>query len=156
MNLRKQSKNDDQASVSDESDYESDDIDQVLAVNEHIIPVAEPYWCADYEFSNSYDDYEFSNSYDDELWLSAVSWAIVANRGEIELSSLHLHLHRLLSFLFRGLPPCLSSGKMPLSAGILRSGSAGLTPTCCQLKGSWLVVQLVLRQWNKHFRHQHQ
>ena len=53
MNLRKQSKNDDQASVSDESDYESDDTDQVLAVDDHIVPVAEPYWCADYEFSNS-------------------------------------------------------------------------------------------------------
>ena len=43
MDLRKQSKNDDQASVSDESDYESDDTDRVLAVDKHIVPVAEPY-----------------------------------------------------------------------------------------------------------------
>ena len=85
MNLRKQSKNDDQASMSDESDSESDDTDQVLAVDEHIFPVAEPYWCADYEFSNSYDDELWD---EDELWLSTVSWAIVADRGEIELSSL--------------------------------------------------------------------
>ena len=57
MNLRKQSMDDDQGSVSDESDYyESDDADRVLSLGDHILPVAEPYWCADYEFSNLHDD----------------------------------------------------------------------------------------------------
>ena len=71
--------------MSDESDYESDDTDQVLAVDEHILPVTEPYWCDDYEFRNSCDD---ELCYDDELWLSAVSWEIVTDKGAIELSSL--------------------------------------------------------------------
>ena len=39
--------------------------------------MAEPYWCADYEFSNSYDD---------ELWPSAMT-GVVANIGETELLS---------------------------------------------------------------------
>ena len=85
-NLRKQSKDNDQASVSDESDYyESDDTDRVLAVDDHIFPVAEPYWCDDYEFSKSHDG-ELCD--EDALRLSTVSWAIIADRGEIKLSSL--------------------------------------------------------------------
>ena len=56
MNLRKQSMDDDQGSVSDESDYyESDDADQVLSLGDHILPVAESYWCADYKFSNLHE-----------------------------------------------------------------------------------------------------
>ena len=87
MNLRKQSRDDDQVSKSDESDYdESDDADQVLGVDDHIFPVAEPYWCAEHEFSNVHDD-ELQD--EDELWLSAVSCAIVADRGDMELSPLY-------------------------------------------------------------------
>ena len=72
--------------MSDESDYyESDGTDQVLAIDDHIFPMEEPYWCADYEFSKSHDDELWD---EDELWLSAASWATVADRGEIELSSL--------------------------------------------------------------------
>ena len=68
VNLRKQSEDDDQgfmvdehnamASISDESesDYESDETNQVLVVDEHIVPMANPYWRGDYEFSDSYDD----------------------------------------------------------------------------------------------------
>ena len=81
MNLRKQSRDDDQVSMSDESDYdESDDADQVLGVDDHIFPVAEPYWCADYEFSNLHNDELLGKN---EWWLSAVSSAIVADRGAI-------------------------------------------------------------------------
>ena len=51
VNLRKQSEDNDQrfmadeyiASISDESDYESDETDQLLAVDEHIVPMAEPH-----------------------------------------------------------------------------------------------------------------
>ena len=83
VNLRKQSMDDDQASVSGESGYyESDDADQVLSLGDHILPVAEPYWCADNEFINLHDDELLGK---DEWWLSAVSWAIVADRGETEL-----------------------------------------------------------------------
>ena len=57
----------------------------MLSLGDHILPVAEPYWCADYEFSNLHDDELLDK---DEWWLSAVSWAIVAGRGEMELSSL--------------------------------------------------------------------
>ena len=85
-NLRKQSRDNDQASMSDESDYdESDDADRVLGVDDHIFPVAETYWCADYKFSNLHDD-ELQDEV--KLWLSAISWAIVADRGEMELSPL--------------------------------------------------------------------
>ena len=47
-------------------DYESDETDQVLVVDEHIVPMANPYWRGDYEFSDSYDD-------EDSLWLSAMA-----------------------------------------------------------------------------------
>ena len=57
MNLRKQSKDDDQVSRSDESDYDqSDDADQGLGVVDRIFPVAESYWCAEHKFSNIHDD----------------------------------------------------------------------------------------------------
>ena len=68
VNLRKQSEDDDQgfmvdehnamASISDESVYESDKTDQVLAivVDEHIVAMADPYWRGDYEFNDSHDD----------------------------------------------------------------------------------------------------
>ena len=140
VNLRKQSKNDDQASISisDESDYESDETDQVLAVNEHIVPVAEPYWRAGHEFSTLYDD-------EDSLWLSAMA-GVVASIGEAKLS-----------------PPSspVASVSKPITvpqqwgdasikfAGTLHSGRAGLKPSCCQLRRSWLVMDLVVRQWNK-------
>ena len=86
VNLRKQSENDDQgfvdehiASISDESDYESDETDQVLGVNEHIEPMANPYWRGSYEYSGSCDD-EYSG------WLSAMA-GIVSAVGETELPS---------------------------------------------------------------------
>jgi len=88
MNLRKQSMDYNQAHVLNGSDYyESDEADRALYLSDsdHILPVAEPYWCADYEFSNLHDDELLG---EDELWLSAVSWAIVADRGEMELSPL--------------------------------------------------------------------
>ena len=66
------------------------------------------------------------------------------------------HLRRLLLFLFRRLSSCLRSGAMPPSVGILRSGSAGLKPSCCQLRRSWLVMQLVLHHWNKCLRDRYQ
>ena len=71
MNLRQQSKDYDQVSKSEESDYdESEDADQGLGVGDRILPVAESYWCAEHEFTNVYDD---ELQYEDELWLSTVS-----------------------------------------------------------------------------------
>ena len=109
------------------------------------------YWCADCEFSKSYDDELWD---EDELWLSAVSWAIVGNLLPTGVkSNCHLyHLRRLLFLLFQRLSSCLRSEAMPPSVGILRSGSAGLKPSCCQLRRSWPVMQLVLHHWNKFLR----
>ena len=61
MNLRKQSIHNDQVHVvkgSDyyQSNYQSIEADQALYLSDHILPVAEPYWCADYEFINLHDD----------------------------------------------------------------------------------------------------
>ena len=122
VNLRNQSKNDDQASVSDESDYESDDTDQVLAVNEHIAPMAEPYWCADYEFSNSYDD---------ELWLSAMT-GVVANLGKPELSS----------------PSSSSSPVVPVAKTITVPQQWGDAPICwySALRECWTEAKMLPAQ----------
>ena len=77
----------DQAHVLNGSDYyESDEADRALYLSDHILPVAGPYWCADYEFSNLHDDELLGKP---EWWLSAVSSAIVADRGEIKLSSFY-------------------------------------------------------------------
>ena len=175
MSLQRQSANDDQASVSDESAYESDDTGQVLAVDEHnvIFPMAEPYWCVDYEF-------EFSNLYDGGLCaesLLTMSSAICTMMScaictmmscgypqfpgqwlptRVKLNWHLSHSHCLLPFVFQRLSSCLCSGVMPPSVGILHSGSAGLKPSCCQLRRSWLMMQLVLHQWNKYLRDQHQ
>ena len=46
----------------------------MLAVDDHIFPVAEPYWCADNEFSKSHDGDVWD---EDLLRLSAVSWVML-------------------------------------------------------------------------------
>ena len=84
MKLRQQSKDYDPVSKSKESDYDdSEDTDQGLCVDDRILPIVESYWCAEHEFTNVYDD---ELQYEDELWLSTVSWAMVANKGEMKLS----------------------------------------------------------------------
>ena len=37
--------------IFDESDYESDETDQVLVIDEHIMPMADPHWRNNSEFS---------------------------------------------------------------------------------------------------------
>ena len=82
MKLRQQSKDQEAASKSEESDYdESDDADQGLCVDTNILSVAESYWSNDHDFTHVYDD---ETQYKDELWLSTVSWAMVASKGEME------------------------------------------------------------------------
>ena len=54
MNLRQQSKDYDQVSKSEESDYdESKDADQGLCVDDRILPVAESYWCDEHDDMSS-------------------------------------------------------------------------------------------------------
>ena len=48
--------------------------------------MAEPYWCANYYFSNLHDNKLVSKT---EWWLSTFSSAIGANTGETKLSSLY-------------------------------------------------------------------
>ena len=66
------------------------------------------------------------------------------------------HLRRILLFLSRILPSCLRIGAMPPSVGILRSRSAGLKPSCYQLRRSWLVMQLGLHRWSICLRDRYQ
>ena len=152
VSLRKQPEDNDQgfmvdehmASMSDESDYESDKTGQVLVVAEHIVPMANPHWRGDYEFSDTYDD-------EDSLWLSAMAGA-VSNIGETELPS-----------------PVMKPITLPRDAveqwgdasicwySVLRAcwTEAKLLPAQCQLRRSWLVA-LVLRQWIKCLMDRHQ
>ena len=120
MNLQKQSRDDNQVSKSDESDYdESDDADQVLGVDDHIFPVDEPYWCAEHEFSDVHDDelHGFPPS-PGPLLPTGVKWncRLYANQYRCRLWS------------------CLCSLALPPYLGILHSGSAGLMPAFCRFR----------------------
>ena len=89
MKLRQQSKDQETGSKSEESDYDESDADQELCVDESILSTAKSYWSNDYEFTHVYDEefthvYDNGTQYEDELWLATVSWAIVANKGEME------------------------------------------------------------------------
>jgi hypothetical protein len=87
MNLRKQSIHNDHVHVVKGSDhYQSMEADQALYLGDHIFPVAEPYWCANYDFGNLHDDELLSKN---EWWLSTFFSAIGADRGEIKVSSLY-------------------------------------------------------------------
>ena len=127
--------------ISDESEYESDETDHVFIVDEHIVLMAKSYWRGDYEFIDSYDD-------EDPLWLCAMA-GVVSNIGETKLPS--PVTKPISSYLMTR----LSSGEMPPFARTVRSGRAGLKLSCCQLRRSWTVA-LVLRQWIKCLMDRHQ
>ena len=84
-------------------------------VDENILSVAEAYsgtesyWSSDHDFTHVYDD---ETQYEDELWLSTVSWATVASKGEMKLSPTFKSVSEPVS-------PALKSTSEPVSVSAL-------------------------------------